>query len=269
MRVGEILKTVKHLTMGRICSRQASVLTVLFRKCLLCRRNFWKMGMGGKYASLKGAFGSFCMKKVNAELIRIGSRQRKAEGERERGGGDWRQRRREGAWPSLPQRRELCSCCRASGPLVPLIGLRTSYSKRWHFSILNWRNLRNSNYGKDSLTFPWCMCTQLCLTLCGPMECSLPGSSVHGIFQARILGWIAIPHSGDLPNPGTEPMSPSSPALAGRFFTTSATWEPFVPEAGHKILMWRGALLWEERSNLIAKDGGGGGEWLRRIWTLC
>ena len=152
---------------------------------------------------------------------------------------------------------------------VPLIGLRTSYSKRWHFSILNWRNLRNSNYGKDSLTFPWCMCTQLCLTLCGPMECSLPGSSVHGIFQARILGWIAIPYSGDLPNPGTEPMSPSSPALAGRFFTTSTTWEPFVPEAGHKILMWRGALLWEERSNLIAKDGGGGGEWLRRIWTLC
>ena len=33
---------------------------------------------------------------------------------------------------------------------------------------------------------------QLCLTLCDPMDCSLPGSSVHGIFQARILEWIAI-----------------------------------------------------------------------------
>ena len=35
--------------------------------------------------------------------------------------------------------------------------------------------------------------TQLCLTLCDPMNCSLPGSSVHGIFQARILEWVASP----------------------------------------------------------------------------
>ena len=32
---------------------------------------------------------------------------------------------------------------------------------------------------------------QLCLTLCDHMDCSLPGSSVHGIFQARILEWVA------------------------------------------------------------------------------
>ena len=36
---------------------------------------------------------------------------------------------------------------------------------------------------------------QLCLTLCDPMDCSPPGSSVHGILQARILEWIAIPFS--------------------------------------------------------------------------
>ena len=36
------------------------------------------------------------------------------------------------------------------------------------------------------------ICAQLCLTLCDPMDYSLPGSSVHGIFQARILGWVAI-----------------------------------------------------------------------------
>ena len=34
--------------------------------------------------------------------------------------------------------------------------------------------------------------TQLCLTLSNPMDCSLPGSSVHGIFQARVLEWVAI-----------------------------------------------------------------------------
>ena len=50
------------------------------------------------------------------------------------------------------------------------------------------------------------------------MDCSLLGSSVSGIFQARILEWIAISTSlGDLPHPGIEP---TSPALAGEFCTT-------------------------------------------------
>ena len=38
---------------------------------------------------------------------------------------------------------------------------------------------------------------QLCLTLIDPMDCSLPGSSVHGIFQARVLEWGAIAFYGD------------------------------------------------------------------------
>ena len=42
-----------------------------------------------------------------------------------------------------------------------------------------------------------CVCSgaQLCPTLCDPMDCSLPGSSVHGIFQARTLEWVAISSS--------------------------------------------------------------------------
>ena len=36
---------------------------------------------------------------------------------------------------------------------------------------------------------------QSCLTLCDPMDCSLPGSSGHGICQARILEWVAVPSS--------------------------------------------------------------------------
>ena len=58
---------------------------------------------------------------------------------------------------------------------------------------------------------------QSCLTLLRPHDCSLPGSSVHRILQARILEWLLFPSPGDLPNPGLEP---TSPALAGRFFTT-------------------------------------------------
>ena len=44
------------------------------------------------------------------------------------------------------------------------------------------------------------------LTLCDPMDCSPPDSSVHGILQARILEWVAIPSPGDL-------LDPRSPAL--------------------------------------------------------
>ena len=53
------------------------------------------------------------------------------------------------------------------------------------------------------------------------MECGLPGSSVHGILQARILEWRPSPPAGDLPHPG----SLRSPALASRVFTVRATWE--------------------------------------------
>ena len=46
-------------------------------------------------------------------------------------------------------------------------------------------------------------------TLCEPMDCSPPGSSVHGILQARRLEWVAIPSPGDLPDPGIEPGFPA------------------------------------------------------------
>ena len=56
--------------------------------------------------------------------------------------------------------------------------------------------------------------TQSCPTLCDPMDCSLPGSSIHGIFQARVLEWGAISFSGDLPDSGIEPGSPALQADA-------------------------------------------------------
>ena len=58
-------------------------------------------------------------------------------------------------------------------------------------------------------------------TLCDPMDCSLPVSSLHGVPQARILEWLAVSYSGGLPDPGIETMSLASPSLAGRFFTTA------------------------------------------------
>ena len=54
---------------------------------------------------------------------------------------------------------------------------------------------------------------QSCPTLWDPMDCSLPGSSIHGILQARILEWVAMPSS----RRSSQPTSLTSPALAGKF----------------------------------------------------
>ena len=50
---------------------------------------------------------------------------------------------------------------------------------------------------------------QWSLILCDPTDCSLPGSFIHGIFQARILEWVVFPSPGNLPDPGIEPVSPT------------------------------------------------------------
>ena len=54
-----------------------------------------------------------------------------------------------------------------------------------------------------------CSVAQPCLTLCNSMDCSLPGSSVLGILQARILEWVAMLSSRDLPNPRIESRPPT------------------------------------------------------------
>ena len=81
--------------------------------------------------------------------------------------------------------------------------------------------------GRKAMTNLALVCTALlqsCQTLGSPTDHSLPGSSDHGIFQARILEWISCPNRGDLPDSGIKPTSFMYPTLAGRFFTTSDTW---------------------------------------------
>ena len=66
---------------------------------------------------------------------------------------------------------------------------------------------------------------QSCPTLCDPMDCSQPGSSVHGIRQGRMLEWVAIPFSRGSSWSGIEPKSLVPLAFTGGYFTTRATWE--------------------------------------------
>ena len=66
---------------------------------------------------------------------------------------------------------------------------------------------------------------QLCSILCDPMDCSPPGSSVHGISRQEYYRGFPHPLPRDFPDSGIKPMSLESLALAGRFFTTRATGE--------------------------------------------
>ena len=70
---------------------------------------------------------------------------------------------------------------------------------------------------------------QLCALLCSVMsDCNLPGFSVLGVSQAGIVGWVAISSSrGSFsPRAGSEPLSPTFPALAGGFFTAEPPGKP-------------------------------------------
>ena len=67
--------------------------------------------------------------------------------------------------------------------------------------------------------------TQSCPTLFHPVDWGLPGSSVHGIFQARILEQVAISYSRGSSQPWDRTCVSCVSCIANGFFTTSATWE--------------------------------------------
>ena len=142
----------------------------------------------------------------------------------------------------------LCNPIDRSPPGPSDRGILQERTPEWVASSFSKRNYRKKEKKKESEV------AQSCPTLCDPMDCSLPGSSVHGIFQAIVLEWIAIFCSRGsswpryqtqvsciadrcftlwatredtyiTPNQGIEHTSPMFLALAGVFFTTGATWQ--------------------------------------------
>ena len=113
--------------------------------------------------------------------------------------------------------------------------------------------------------------TQSCLTLCDPMDCSLRGSSVHGISQERIVKWAANSYSRGSSWPKDQAPISVSPALAGRFFMTVPPRKPKYPD---KIIIQKDkhtpvftvALLttakkWKQRKSALT------GEWIKKWYT--
>ena len=72
------------------------------------------------------------------------------------------------------------------------------------------------------------MWLQSCPILCDPIDHSPPGSSVHGILQARILEWVAMPSSRVSSRPKDQTCISYVSSLAGGFFTTSTNWEALI-----------------------------------------
>ena len=83
--------------------------------------------------------------------------------------------------------------------------------------ISNWNELPEGTIFNTDIYIHVCVSVpQLCLTLCDPMDCNPPGSSVHGILQARILEWVAISFSKGSSWPGDWTQVSH---IAGRLFT--------------------------------------------------
>ena len=102
------------------------------------------------------------------------------------------------------------------------------------------------------------------------MACSLPASSVHGILQAKNTGMgCHFLIQGNLPSSGTEPTSPASPALAGKFFITKPAGKPLKPVS----TSWRSQLpnytqsVWTQ--NCISTCMGGHILRLHQHWMGC
>ena len=77
-------------------------------------------------------------------------------------------------------------------------------------------------FNKSPITWTISEVTQSCLTLCDPVDCNLPGSSIHGIFQATILEWVAIFFSRGSSQPRDQTQVS---CIKGEFFTIWATKE--------------------------------------------
>ena len=89
------------------------------------------------------------------------------------------------------------------------------------------------------------------LTFWDSLDYSLPGSSVHGILQARILEWVAMPSSRDCPNSGIKPASPVSPALQVDPLPAKPLGKPLVLH--YQIVKINHAPLWLADRTLISQ----------------
>ena len=106
---------------------------------------------------------------------------------------------------------------------------------KWKDSLHSWTKVKG-------------LVAQSCSTLCKPMDCSLPGSSVHGILQAQILEWVAMPSSRGSSQPRDQTQVSH---ISGRFFTVWAPRESHEYQSGTLSLLWKIFLTQESNRGLL------------------
>ena len=92
---------------------------------------------------------------------------------------------------------------------------------------------------------------QSCLTLCDSTDCSPPGSSVHGVSQARIPEWVSMPFSKGSSHPGSEPESALSAALRANSLPTESSEKPRIVSNHERVLA---RILWHLHILLISSS---------------
>ena len=102
-------------------------------------------------------------------------------------------------------------------------------------------------YAQSLVSISYCCCsyfvTKSCLTLCNPVDCSPPSSSVHGISQVRILAWLPFPSPGDLPHQGIEP----EPSAGRRVLSTTEAPEKciIISPGVARAAQWAGGSIFQ------------------------
>ena len=164
----------------------------------------------------------------------------------------------------------------AKGSFLEL--LETPVKKNWPFVLLLPQEIQINTMKTDSVALPLllaksnlnfasksyvlpscsvlCLVTQSCLTLWDPLDCSLPGSSVHGIFQARILEWVAI--SSSRGSSWTRDQTCVS-CNADRFFTH---WD-----IRYLLKFWN-VTYWQKKRKKVYKRDGQHNELLWSLYTV-
>ena len=106
---------------------------------------------------------------------------------------------------------------------------RMSALLMWGLALITWP--RRYLWGFFSAARVCANLLQLCPTLCYTMDCSPPGSSLHGILHTRTLEWVAMPSSRGSPWPRDQICVSSVSCNGSRFFTSCATWKKWVQVA--------------------------------------
>ena len=107
---------------------------------------------------------------------------------------------------------------------------------------------------------------QSCPHLCDPMDCSPPGSSIHGILQARLLKWVSMPSSRGTSQPRDQIWVS---CIAGKFFTTEPLGKPLLTSPRLQLWGWGDGLLFYLSSSsppFLESCFSWTGHWIHLCW---